>query len=107
MSISHCCHFPGCKTPTPRKRLYCKPHWFMVPTAIRRRVWLAYNALPHGPEGNCLRISREWIAAVGAAEAAIKQQLKIPSPSTGEGKGEGEHAQAQTKKQTSLLLPGV
>ena len=58
-----------------RKWLYCKPHWFMVPIAIRRRVWAAYNALPHGPAGNCLKVSQEWIDAVHAAEAAIKAKL--------------------------------
>lgn len=72
---AHHCHFPGCRTHTPRKLLYCPPHWFMVPIAIRRRVWAAYNALPHGSEGNCLRVSKEWIDAVHAAEAAIKAQL--------------------------------
>jgi hypothetical protein len=30
----------------------CKPHWFMVPAPIRRRVWAAYDALPHRPAGN-------------------------------------------------------
>lgn len=77
MSVfAHHCHFPGCTTPTPRKWLYCKPHWFMVPAPIRRRIWAAYDALPHGPAGNCLRVSNEWIDATDAAEAAIKERTR-------------------------------
>jgi hypothetical protein len=71
----HRCHFPDCATLTPRGWLYCMPHWSMVPVAIRRQVWAAYAALPHGPEGNCLRLSQEWIDAVQAAEAAIRTKL--------------------------------
>ena len=73
--LTHRCHFPGCKEPTPRKRLYCKPHWFMVPAAIRDRVWAAYFKLPHGPAGNCLRVSDSWFQAVKDAEDAIKSKL--------------------------------
>lgn len=67
----------------------------MVPKTIQRRVWAAYNALPHGPEGNCLRVSKEWIAAVDAAEEAVKQKL------------EASCDQAQKKNQAPLRLPGV
>ena len=74
MSADHRCHFPGCATATPRNWLYCKPHWFMVPLAIRRRVWATYNALPHAPAGNCLRVSREWLDAVREAESAIREK---------------------------------
>jgi hypothetical protein len=73
--LAHRCHFPGCKEPTPRKRLFCKPHWFMAPVAIRDRVWAAYNKLPHGPDGKLLRISDEWLQAVQDAEEAIRAKL--------------------------------
>ena len=72
----HRCHFPGCAMLTPRKWLYCRPHWLMVPVSIQRRVRAEYDALPHGPEGNCLRVSTEYLDATYAAEVAIKQSLE-------------------------------
>ena len=75
-SLAHRCHFPRCTTPTPRKHLYCLMHWRMVPAPIRTHVWIAYDKLPHGPEGNCLRVSQEWIDATNAAEEAIKESIR-------------------------------
>jgi len=48
----------------------------MVPVSIQWRVRAAYDALPHGPEGNCLRVSTEYLDATYAAEAAIKKSGK-------------------------------
>lgn len=47
----------------------------MVPAELKERMWRAYGDLPHGPEGNCLRMSKEYIDAVKAAEAAIKERI--------------------------------
>jgi len=47
----------------------------MVPKVIRDRVWAAYLKLPHGPAGNCLRLSDEWLRAVKDAEDAIRKKL--------------------------------
>ena len=63
-------------TPTPRKWLYCRSHWLMVPVSIQWRVRIAYDALPHGAEGNCLRVSTEYLDATYAAEVAIKERLE-------------------------------
>lgn len=71
--VIHRCYFPGCATPTPRKWLYCRPHWLMVPALIQQHIRAAYDVLPHGPEGNCLRVSTEYLDAINAAEAAIKK----------------------------------
>lgn len=76
----HRCHIPGCSVPTRRKRLYCRSHWFMVPAPIRRRVWVAYAALPHGPSGNYLRVSKEFVNAVRDAKAAVQDAAEKPGP---------------------------
>jgi hypothetical protein len=48
----------------------------MVPASIQWRVRIAYDALPHGAEGNCLRVSTEYLDATYAAELAIKERLE-------------------------------
>lgn len=38
----HHCHADGCNVPVPPKMMMCKRHWFMVPKALRDRVWATY-----------------------------------------------------------------
>jgi len=47
----------------------CPSHWYMVPAALRRRVWATYRA---GQEADKLP-SRDWVTA---AKDAIDSVLK-------------------------------
>lgn len=38
----HTCHWPGCNSQVPPAMWGCRPHWFALPSAIRRAVWSAY-----------------------------------------------------------------
>jgi hypothetical protein len=39
----HRCHAEGCTRRVPPNLLMCKPHWFMVPSAVRDEVWATYR----------------------------------------------------------------
>lgn len=39
---AHHCHARGCDVAVPPEMLMCRPHWRMVPTAMKRAVWDAY-----------------------------------------------------------------
>lgn len=64
MSV-HRCHARGCNTPVPPKLLMCRRHWFMVPPALRDRVWATYRP---GQEED----KRPSVAWMEAADAAIR-----------------------------------
>lgn len=63
----HRCHARGCTVKTKPEMLMCRRHWFMVPPAIRRRVWATYRA------GQCddKRPSESWHEAADAAIRAV------------------------------------
>lgn len=64
---AHTCHARGCTTHVAPEMLMCKRHWFMVPPAIRRRVWATYRP------GQCddMNPSVEWHKAADDAIAAV------------------------------------
>lgn len=43
MSASHECPEPTCSERVPFGRLACINHWYMVPSALRRALTLAWN----------------------------------------------------------------
>lgn len=72
--MAHICHATGCRVSVPPEMWGCKRHWFMVPVAVRNRIWATYRP------GQCddMRPSREYcLAARMAVEAvALKEDLK-------------------------------
>lgn len=66
---SHECHWPGCQRQVPPAMWGCRLHWFMLPKALRDRIWQAYvpgqeQRLDPSPE--YLAVAREvqdWIRA--------------------------------------------
>lgn len=64
---AHHCHARNCSVHTKPEMLMCARHWFMVPMALRRRVWATYR------KGQCedMRPSKEWHEAADAAIAAV------------------------------------
>ena len=67
---AHHCHARGCKVHVPPEMLMCKRHWYMVPKAIRDRVWATYRP------GQCedMQFSQAWSDAVDAAIQAVAQK---------------------------------
>lgn len=65
----HHCHWPGCGKAVPPAAWGCKRHWFMLPIAIRNRIWVAYRAgqetskTPSRTYVEVAREAQEWIAA--------------------------------------------
>jgi transcriptional regulator with XRE-family HTH domain len=39
----HACHWPGCDGQVPPAMWGCKMHWFMLPKALRDKIWRAYR----------------------------------------------------------------
>jgi hypothetical protein len=66
---AHACHWPGCGRQVPPARWGCARHWFLLPAAIRNRIWRAYRAgqeetMDPGAEYvEAARAAQEWIAA--------------------------------------------
>lgn len=40
--MSHHCHATNCTKSVPPEMFMCKRHWFMLPAALRRRIWATY-----------------------------------------------------------------
>lgn len=41
--MTHTCHAIGCDVPIPPALFMCKPHWFAVPTELRRQIQSHYR----------------------------------------------------------------
>jgi hypothetical protein len=41
-SRKHTCHWPDCKKQVPPAMWGCRTHWFMLPKALRDRIWATY-----------------------------------------------------------------
>lgn len=65
---THLCHAPNCTTPIPPGFAMCRPHWRMVPPAIRRRIWRHFRP---GQERD-KKPSRAYVAALRDAIDALK-----------------------------------
>lgn len=48
--MSHECPKVGCMLTVPDHQLMCRTHWFMVPKALRSRVWETYKTAPLSDE---------------------------------------------------------
>jgi len=64
----HACHWPGCTKLVPPAMWGCKRHWFMLPLALRNKVWAAYRPgqeVSKRPSAEYVAVAREvqdWIA---------------------------------------------
>lgn len=65
----HHCHWPGCSEEVPPARWGCRRHWYMLPEALRTRIWRAYKI---GQEETGAP-SAEYIAAARETQAWIRQ----------------------------------
>lgn len=65
--MAHHCHATGCKAHVPPEMWGCKKHWFMVPYAIRQRIWKTYRV------GQCddMNPSKDYLLAAKAAVIAV------------------------------------
>jgi hypothetical protein len=76
--MQHVCHAVGCHVPVARSRLMCIEHWFMVPTAMRKRIWVTF--VP-GQEVS-RKPSREYVEAARDAinyVARLEGQRELPT----------------------------
>jgi hypothetical protein len=68
---AHHCHARGCEVAVPPRLLMCARHWRMVPTNIKRRVWLWYRDGQEerkDPSPEYLRAADDAIEAVARKE---------------------------------------
>lgn len=68
----HTCHLDICQTAVPPSRLFCRPHWFMVPKPLRDNVWATYRP---GQEID-KQPSREYMDAQQAARIAVLERIR-------------------------------
>lgn len=41
--LPHFCHAEGCEVKVPPRMLMCLSHWYMLPKAMRDRLWELYE----------------------------------------------------------------
>lgn len=75
--MAHHCHAACCTAKVPPAMLMCRKHWFMVPKAVRDRVWATYR------DGQC----DDWRITHAYAEAA---RSAVRSVAVREGRTEEE-----------------
>jgi hypothetical protein len=71
--MAHTCHATGCKTAVPPEMWGCKKHWFMVPKALRDRIWATYRV------GQCddMNPSRAYLVTAREAVIAVARRENI------------------------------
>ena len=69
---NHHCHWPGCTRQVPPALWGCKPHWFLLPLAIRTAIWNAYRP---GQEKD-MTPSDAYVLAAEVAQDWIRESLK-------------------------------
>lgn len=80
---AHHCHWPGCDKQVPPAMWGCKKHWFMLPAAMRARIWRAYRPGQEAslsPSREYVAVARDvqtWIAANHPEAAAAQQQGQL------------------------------
>lgn len=61
------CRALGCGVVVPASFLMCRRHWYMVPKAIRDRVWAEYRS----GQVEDLDFSDAWLLAATEAQLAV------------------------------------
>jgi hypothetical protein len=72
----HECHWPGCTRQVPPALWGCRQHWYSLPHALRRRIWITFQP---GQEKS-MTPSAEYLAAAKAVQEWIHQQQQKGSP---------------------------
>lgn len=73
---SHHCHWPDCDRPCPPAAWGCRKHWYMLPAALRSKIWKAFQPgqeQTKTPSPEYVAVAREvqdWIAANHPSEPA-------------------------------------
>lgn len=73
--MAHHCHATDCTKEVPPQMWGCKRHWFMLPLAIRNRIWQTYRV------GQCddMNPSRDYcLAARDAVVAVAHLEGRVP-----------------------------
>lgn len=72
----HHCHWTGCNAKVPPAMWGCRKHWYMLPAAIRARIWRTFRPgqeiekTPAAEYVAAAREARDWIAANHAPKGA-------------------------------------
>jgi len=65
----HHCHWPGCDKQVPPAMWGCSTHWFILPAALRSKVWATYRPgqeVTMTPSAAYIEVAKQvqaWIAA--------------------------------------------
>jgi hypothetical protein len=80
--MAHKCHWPNCGRNVPPAMWGCKAHWFMLPKALRDRIWATYRTgqevtkTPSAEYVQAAKDVQEWIAQhQRRASKPLAQQL--------------------------------
>ncbi len=65
--MSRCPARPVCRTPVEPNQIACKVHWFSLPRALRRRIWVL-NQREKGSERHLAAIKEAVKLLMGVGE---------------------------------------
>jgi hypothetical protein len=65
----HKCHWPGCDVQCKPAQFSCTHHWYMLPRALRTKIWGAYRI---GQEED-MNPSRQYLEVVAEVQQWIKE----------------------------------
>ena len=69
--MAHTCHATNCNATVPPTMWGCRKHWYMVPPAIRSRIWATYRpgqCDDWNPSEQYCQAARDAVVAVAAKE---------------------------------------
>lgn len=75
----HTCHAKDCTKRTPEAMFMCRPHWFMVPKAMRDEIWRLYvpgQEISKTPTREYVEAAKKAIDAVAKKEAERKKRKR-------------------------------
>lgn len=74
-NAGHHCHWPDCKIEVPPAKWGCKKHWYMLPEALRNKIWRTF--VPGQEQSK--RPSRAYVEAAALAQVWIRQNYGKPA----------------------------
>lgn len=77
----HHCHAWRCRVHVPPAMLMCRPHWYMVPRALRDAVWATYRP---GQERDKKPSRAYMTAAIAAINAVAERERQVAMENWGQ-----------------------
>ncbi len=98
--MTHCCPAAGCDEQLPDTLVFCKKHWFKVPSYLRKRIWASYHAGRAGTEPHfaLIRAATAHVDGVAVESNPVPVDAQQLLEETVDGYTEGSAKMATCRK---------